>query len=230
MSQWKVQDVMTSEVASVPAHATFREIVDILADRHVSAVPVVDSERHVLGVVSEADLLHKMEFAGEWIGWRLFEGGRHRKARAKAVGDDAKGLMTVPATTVSAGTSLVEAARLMEAEQVKRLPVVDEDGRLIGIVSRADLIKVFLQPDGKIRDEVIERVFRRLLRIDPATVTVDVHDGLVTLDGTLESTSMVETAVHVTRAVDGVVDVVNRLTYERDDTADRNAYRFFATP
>lgn len=230
MGRWRVKDVMTTEVASVTEDATFREIVDILAERRVTAVPVVDAERRVVGVVSEADLLHKMEFTGESMAARLFEGRRHRSARAKAAGDDARGLMTMPVTTVSERSSVVEAARLMDAERVKRLPVVDDDGRLIGIVSRGDLLKVFLQPDGQIRDEVIDRVFRRVLSVQPSTVTVEVHDGLVTLKGEMESRSLVETAVHLTRAVDGVVDVVDRLTYRHDDTVDRDAYRFAATP
>lgn len=230
MSRFKVKDVMTTDVASVGDGAGFREIAEILAERQISAVPVVDASRRVVGVVSEADLLHKLEFAGESIAARLFEGRRHRRARTKAAGDDARGLMTTPALTVKVRTSLVEAARLMEAEGVKRLPVVDDDGHLIGIVSRADLLKVFVQPDQKIRDEVLEQVFGRALWIEPSKITVEVHDGLVTLDGELETKSQVTAAVHLTRAVDGVVDVVDRLTYRYDDTAERNAYRFAATP
>ncbi|HEX5995954.1 MAG TPA: CBS domain-containing protein [Jiangellales bacterium] len=230
MSRFKVKDVMTTDVASVGDGAGFREIAEILAERQISAVPVVDASRRVVGVVSEADLLHKLEFAGESIAARLFEGRRHRRARTKAAGDDAKGLMTTPALTVKVRTSLVEAARLMEAEGVKRLPVVDDEGHLIGIVSRADLLKVFVQPDQKIRDEVLEQVFGRALWLEPSKITVEVHDGLVTLDGELETKSQVTAAVHLTRAVDGVVDVVDRLTYRYDDTAERNAYRFAATP
>jgi hypothetical protein len=88
MSRWKIEDVMTTDVASVSVDTSFREIVDVLAERHISAVPVVDAARRVVGVVSEADLLHKMEFAGESMAARLFEGQRHRRARTKAAGID----------------------------------------------------------------------------------------------------------------------------------------------
>jgi CBS domain-containing protein len=217
MSRWKVADVMTTDVASVRESAPYREIVDVLATRGVSAVPVVDASNRVVGVVSEADLLHKVEFKGEPIAASLFERRRRRMARDKAGGESAGELMSTPAVTVPGRTPVVEAARLMEAERVKRLPVVDDLGRLVGIVSRRDLLSVFLQPDAATRDEIIDQVLKRVLWVDPHDVSVEVHDGVVILAGELERRSLVPIAVRLTREVDGVVDVVDHLTYRNDD-------------
>jgi CBS domain-containing protein len=220
MSRWKVQDVMTTDVVSVHEEAGFKEIADLLITRGVSAVPVVNDLNYVVGVVSEADLLHKVEFSGEPVAARLFERRRQRTARSKAGGDDAAGIMTAPAVTTSADKKVVDAARLMEARQVKRLPVVDDEGRLVGIVSRRDLLKAFQQPDAAIRDEVVEQVLRRVLWVEPTEVHVQVQDGVVTLTGEMERKSTIDVAVALTRSVDGVVDVVDELTYHYDDTPE----------
>jgi CBS-domain-containing membrane protein len=226
MSRWKVQDVMTTDVVSVHEDTGFKEIAELLISRGVSAVPVVNDLDYVVGVVSEADLLHKVEFSGEPAAARLFERRRQRTARSKAGGDHAGGIMTAPAVTTSADKKVVDAARVMEARQVKRLPVVDGEGRLIGIVSRRDLLKAFQQPDAAIRDEVVEQVLRRALWVEPSQVHVQVHDGVVTLGGQLDRRSTIDVAVALTRAVDGVVDVVDGLTYRYDDTPDvkRSSY------
>jgi CBS domain-containing protein len=221
MSRWRVTDVMTADVVSVHEDAGFKEIADILIGRGVSAVPVVSRHQNfVLGVVSEADLLHKVEFSGESLAARLFERRRHRTVREKASGDDARSIMTTPPVTTSPDTTVVDAARVMEARQVKRLPVVDDEGHLLGIVSRRDLLTAFLQPDAAIRDEVTEQVLRKVLWVEPSEVNVKVDDGVVTLTGALDRKSMVGVAIALTRAVDGVVDVVDELTYRYDDTAD----------
>jgi CBS domain-containing protein len=212
---------MTTDVVSVHEDAGFKEIADILIGRGVSALPVVSRHQNfVLGVVSEADLLHKVEFSGESLAGRLFERRRRRAVREKASGDDARAIMTSPAVTTSPDAKIVDAARVMESRQVKRLPVVDADGHLVGIVSRRDLLKAFLQPDAAIRDEVTEQVLRKVLWVDPTEVNVTVHDGIVTLTGAVDRKSMVDVAVALTRAVDGVVDVVDELQYRYDDTAD----------
>jgi len=230
MSRWRIKDVMTSDVIAVRADMPFKEIVDILADRGISAVPVVDDEDRVIGVVSEADLLHKTEFAGESVASRLLESRRHRTAREKAAGDVAGEVMTAPAVTVTADMSVIEAARMMEEKEIKRLPVVDVQGRVVGIVSRRDLLKVFLQPDPEIRAEVLEQVFRRGMWIDERPLSVEVAEGVVTLGGELDAKSLIPIAVRLTRAVDGVVDVVDQLTYRYDDTADRRASRYMSPP
>jgi CBS domain-containing protein len=230
MSRWKVKDVMTTDVVSVRESTGFKELVDVLSGRTVSALPVVDANNRVVGVVSEADLLHKVEFSRESIAAQLFESRRHRVAREKAGGDDAWALMTKPVVTTTPETAVVEAARLMEAKRVKRLPVVDDQSRLVGIVSRRDLLKAFLQPDEAICTTVREDVFRRAMWMDPGEVNVEVRDGVVTLSGELDRKSTVSVAVGMTRGVDGVVDVIDRLTFRHDDTADIRASRRMSPP
>jgi CBS-domain-containing membrane protein len=143
----RIRDVMTHEVVTVDEHTPFKEITQLLTDCRIGAVPVLDSEARVVGVVSEADLLLKEEYPqGPPTGW-LLEGHRRRATRAKATGATAVELMTAPAITIRPDASLAEAARLLHRHQIKRLPVLDPAGPLVGIVSRADLLKVFLCSD-----------------------------------------------------------------------------------
>jgi CBS domain-containing protein len=127
--------------------------------------------------------------------------------------------MTAPAITVQPGVSLVTAAKRMEEKHIKRLPVLNETGRLVGIVSRRDLLKMYLRPDREVRDEVVEGVLRTLLWIDPLTVEVEVVDGVVTLTGEVDRKSTAQIAAHVTKRVPGVVLVVENLSWTYDDTA-----------
>jgi CBS domain-containing protein len=217
MTRRMVGDVMTTHVVSVREDATFREIVDLLENRGISAVPVVDWANLVVGVVSEADLLPKMEYAGDGIRRRLFEGQRIREAREKAAGDLAQDLMTKPAVTVLPETPVVNAAKLMVAVGVKRLPVVNLAGRLVGIVSRHDLLKVFLRTDVAITDDV-RRELERVPGVDAAALTVETTEGIVTLGGKVERRSLVAIVVRLAERVEGVVDVVNRLSFKIDDT------------
>lgn len=223
MRPWRVRDVMTVDVVSVPEESSYRGIVDVLAKHQVSAVPVVDSGDRVVGVVSEADLLHKVEFVGGAAEWHLFEGRRRRAARAKATGDLARELMNSPAVTVSPETTITEAARTMSEEHVKRLPVVDALGRLVGIVSRSDLLRVHLRPDGDIESEVAQEVLRKVLWLEPGQVHVAVRDGVVTLTGDVDRLTDAQLAVHLSQAIAGVVDVVDELTYRYDDTQPTEA-------
>jgi CBS-domain-containing membrane protein len=218
MRKWRVQDVMSGDVATVRADTPYRRIVDLLASRHVSAVPVVDDERRVLGVVSEGDLLHKVELIGEPHEWRVFEGNRRRTARVKADGLVAADLMTGPAVTIMARASVVAAARRMSAERVKRLPVVDDLGRLVGIVSRGDLLRTHLRPDADIRHDVVDEVLRRVLAVEDGTVEVTVNDGVVRLVGRLDRATSVEIAGRLAAQVSGVVEVRNDLDYDFDDS------------
>jgi CBS domain-containing protein len=217
MRTWRVNDVMTSDVVTVTVDTPYRDIVDTLTERRVSAVPVVDGDRHVVGVVSEADLLHKIEFVGEGPERRIFAGRRRREARAKAHGTLARDLMSAPAITIVPRATLTTAAKLMDDEQVKRLPVTDELGRLVGIVSRGDLLRVYLRPDAAVEHDVVEEVLRRALWVEAGAVKVRVHDGVVTLSGRTDRRSTAQLAVKLTQAVPGVVDVVDRLGFEFDD-------------
>ena len=213
-----VRDVMSTDVAAVRDDTPFRRIVEVLAQRRVTAVPVIDAAGGVLGVVSEADLMHKVEFVGAGHERHLFEGRRRRIARTKATGETAAQLMSAPAITVRPDASLAEAARLMDGARVKRLPVVDEAGRVVGVVSRGDLVRVYLRPDHEIRAAVIDNVLRETMWIDPGRVEVGVSGGVVTLTGGLDSRSTAQIVVRLTAAVPGVVGVVDRLGYRYDDT------------
>jgi CBS domain-containing protein len=200
-----VSDVMTQAVAAVGLGAAFKDIVRTMQDRKVSAVPVVDGGNRVVGVVSEADLLPKEEF-------RDSDPDRHTQLRrlsdlAKAGSVTAGELMTSPALTVEADVTLAQAAREMARARVKRLPVVDGTGRLEGIVSRADLLKVFLRDDEDIAEEVRREVVSYLFPAPASTVLVEVRNGVVTLGGRVRDTSLVPVAARLVRAVEGVVDV-----------------------
>jgi CBS domain-containing protein len=212
---------MTRRVATVQVGTPFKDIARLLADRRVSAVPVLDGAGELVGIVSEADLLPKEQYQEDTTpARRRFGSRRERVLRAKALGDFAADVMTAPAITIGPDATVVEAARLMIERAVKRLPVVDSDGCLVGIVSRADLLWVFLRPDEEIAEEIRQEVFMRVLLQDP-TFTVAVTDGIVTLSGKLDRRSSVEIADRLVRAVDGVVDVVNGLTYQVDDSERR---------
>jgi CBS domain-containing protein len=224
----KVRDVMTNPVVAVRERATYKKIVDALAEYGVSAVPVLDDDDRVVGVVSEADLMPKMEFAGDDPGARLLERFRRRSARAKAAGDTAGELMSHPAITARPEASIVEVARLMEAERVKRLPVVGDSGRLAGIVTRRDLLRVYLRPDAVIRDDVLAEVLGKALGIGPPDVSVEVADGVVTLAGSVDRRETGQLAVRLTRTVPGVVDVADRMTYRSDPVELRSSHLFEA--
>jgi CBS-domain-containing membrane protein len=224
MKRWTVGDVMTRRVVTVGEQATYREVVEQLAEHAVSAVPVVTEDGRVVGIVSEADLLHKMEFAGLEPHLHLLERKRRRAARAKASADTASDLMTGPAVVIGVGESLTTAAKLMDAERVKRLPVVDERGHLVGILSRRDLLRTYLREDGAIRHEVTEDVLLRSLWIEPDTVTVEVERGVVTLAGTVDRRSTVPLVARMVEAVAGVVEVRNHLSYHYDDAPDLNRH------
>jgi CBS domain-containing protein len=200
----------------VPPDAAYRDVVDLLTDRGISAAPVVDAAGQVLGVVSEADLLHKVEAVGERERRRIIRASRRaeEKAHAATAGD----LMTAPAVTVGPDATVTAAARRLESERVKRMPVVDDAGRLLGIVSRRDLLRMHTRPDRDIRADVVEQVLRHTLWVDPAAVTVDVDRGSVTLAGRLDNRSLAGLAVELAAEVPGVVSVVDNLTWAFDDS------------
>jgi len=212
-----VSDVMTRTVVVVNVSAPFKDVVRRMHEYRVSAVPVVDDDGRLTGIVSEADLILKEDPELE-DGAHLFEGRHRRHDREKAAGLVARELMTAPVVTVTPDASLGEAARLMHRRGVKRLPVVDDGGKILGILSRADLLKVFLREDVDIEHEVREDVVRRTLWIDPDTVTVSVHDGVVRLEGQLERRSLIPVLVRLVTAVEGIVGIEDHLSYVVDDT------------
>jgi CBS-domain-containing membrane protein len=213
----KVRDVMTSEVVAVRKDATFKEMAARLRQYRVSAFPVIDENRRVIGVVSEADLLAKEALAGEHGIPAAVTGILHHKQHRKAEGLTAGDLMTHPAVTVRAGDPVGHAARLMYTLQVKRLPVVDAGGYLAGIVSRADLLAVFDRTDQEIHAEIVNDVILREFLIDPAVFTVSVADGVVTIKGSPQTADLGHNLVTKLRHVQGVVAVRDELAYPPPD-------------
>ncbi|MBX9421600.1 CBS domain-containing protein [Streptomyces lateritius] len=205
-----VADVMTRKVVAVLPCAEFKEIVAAMKRWRVTAVPVVEGEGRVVGVVSEADLLLKEEFHDHRLG--LVEQMRRLDATAKAGSRRAEDLMTSPAVTVAPEASLPQAARLMASHHVKRLPVVGMNGTIQGIVSRSDLLKVFLRPDEDLAAEVRRDVVEHLFPLSQSQVDVRVDAGVVTLSGEGRDTALIPLAARLARAVEGVVDVRCELT------------------
>ncbi|GGY76395.1 CBS domain-containing protein [Streptomyces omiyaensis] len=205
-----VADVMTKKVVAVRPDASFKEIVTAMERWKVTALPVLEGEGRVVGVVSEADLLLKEEFHDHRLG--MVEQLRRRDATAKAGSDRAVELMTTPAVTVRPEASLPRAARLMATRRVKRLPVVDADGMIQGVVSRSDLLKVFLRSDEELADEVRRDVVARLFPLSRDRIEVRVDAGVVTLTGDVRDSTLIPLAERLTRAVEGVVDVRCALT------------------
>ncbi|MFI7413428.1 CBS domain-containing protein [Streptomyces sp. NPDC049627] len=211
-----VAELMTRDVVRARRDTPFKDIVRLLSENDVTAVPVVDEQDHPLGVVSEADLLRKSADQADPSGRAPVP---HLEAweRAKATGSRAEELMSAPAVCARPEWSVVEAARLMEKHHVKRLPVVDEADRLLGIVSRSDLLRIFLRRDDAIRDEITEDVLRRTMGLRPWEVTVEVRDGRVDLGGSVEFSSLVPVIERLCRSVDGVVSVDGHIAYGTDD-------------
>jgi CBS-domain-containing membrane protein len=207
-----VSDVMTQTVVAVGRDALFKEIVRTMEQWKVSAMPVLEGEGRVVGVVSEADLLPKEEFRDEEPS--LSQQRERLSDAAKAGATRAAELMSTPAVTVRADATLAQAARIMAVRHVKRLPVVDDIGMLQGIVSRADLLKVFLRPDEDIEEEVRRTVVSYLFPGFSHAIHVSVREGVVTLRGHIHDTSLISVAVRLVHAIEGVVDVEPRLTSE----------------
>ena len=204
-----VKDVMTTQVVTVRRDATFKEMATALRRYRVSALPVVDDTGRVIGVVSEADLLAKAALAHPGLVAELV----HHKDVRKAEGLTADDLMSRKAVTVSPGDSVEQAARLMHFLRIKRLPVVDSGGRLVGIVSRSDLLAVFDRPDEDIRKDIVDTMLLHEFLIDPRTFTVTVESGVVTMEGCPETAALGRVLVRKARHVPGVVTVRDRLTY-----------------
>ena len=205
----RVRDIMTTSVVTVDRITPYKEIVRLLVEHEISGMPVLSMGRKVTGVVSEADLLAARDTnPATRSGWRRWTFGRevHR-------GRTADLLMTSPAVTIHPDATVAAAARLMNSHHIRRLPVVDADGKLAGIVSRRDLLSVFLRSDADIAAEVGE-VLTEVLPGGPTGIEVAVHNGVVTLTGQPELISdedLIPAAVRLSGEVDGVVDVVNKV-------------------
>ena len=210
-----VRDVMTTNVVAVKPDATFKAVVRALEDRGVDAAPVVDTSGALLGVVSESDLTCHDEQPGRWT--EVLLGGKDQRShRRKARARTAEALMTAPAVSVSSGTSVCEAVRLMGVEKVGRLMVVD-NGRLVGILTRSDVLRCYLRDDAELQRDV-EAAVSRAVGDCPARLDVEVTDGVATVAGWVERTSAALAALSAAGQVAGVVDVEDELLSDIDDT------------
>lgn len=202
----RVAELMTSEVVTVRAETPLREAAALLAEKRISGLPVVDAGGRVVGVLSEGDIVAKAGGAtrgNRLLGWLLEpDVDLADKIRARTVGE----AMSAPALTIEADRRVHEAARLMAAEGINRLPVVD-DGALVGIVTRADVVRAFSRSDAEIASEINDEILRRTLWLEPGSVTVTVTDGAVTLEGEVESDADAELLPVFVSRVPGVVSV-----------------------
>ena len=210
---------MTGQVHVARPLTPFKRLVQLIEENKISAVPIVDEQGVPIGIVSESDLLlkerrHELESEPS-----LLHPKRRREQRAKAGGVVAHEIMTTPPITIRSDTTLPKAARLMQERNVRRLVVVDERGKIVGIVSRSDLLQVFLRTDGELRDEVLSTIIPSLLMPAPETIQVSVHWNVVTLSGEVDRKSDAEILTRMTRDLDGVVEVVDRLSYRWDDSS-----------
>ncbi|MFD0268214.1 HPP family protein [Streptomyces sp. NPDC127106] len=196
-----VNDVMTHAVVSVDREATVHDIVGTMRRWGFSALPVLSAEGRVAGVVSEADLLAKAATD------LLSKAEGAEESHTVTAGQ----LMTAPPATVPKDATIAGAARLMARGPFKRLPVVDDDGGLVGVVSRGDLLKIYLRPDGDIAEELRELLTAQLIPAGPAVVHVHVDHGVVQLEGEVPNPTLADVLVRIARAVPGVVDVTSRL-------------------
>lgn len=222
----RVRDVMTTSVVTVDRITPYKEMARLLTEHRISGVPVLSMGRHVAGVVTEADLLavedkparrrrSRVAAATGLRAWR--RGGIH--TMDLLAGD----LMTAPAITIHPDATIPAAARVMNSHHVRRLPVVDSEGKLIGIVSRRDLLSVFLRPDRDIADDA-RAVLDEILLAEPGDASVSVRNGVITLTGTLkpaegQHADLVPVAIRLLWDIDGAVDVLNHLGERKPEPA-----------
>lgn len=215
-----VRDVMTRSVVSVPPWTPLKDVAALLVEHGISGVPVVDRGGQVLGVVSEGDLLVKEQGRGaihhRRFAWLLGDDRTTRAQEAKLAATSAADAMTTPAITVDVGRSTTAAAELMIARGVNRLPVV-EDGRLVGIVSRADLVRAFVRTDEQLAEIIRDEVLLRILWLDPGHYEVEVADGVARISGRADRRSTAEMITRAIEAVPGIVGVESEVTWALDD-------------
>lgn len=224
----KVSEVMTTDLVTVTPETALRDAAQLMLERGVSGLPVVDADGLLVGIVTEADFVDE-EAAHAWAYRRslldpLFGRGTSALTSAQVVAD----VMSRNVATVRPDLSLAAAARLMATRRVKRLPVMDDDGHLVGIVSRADVMKAFVREDHEIAADVNRLLDGRTLPIDPATVNVTVDDGAVTLAGEVDSRIDARVLIDFVEHLDGVITVHNRLSWLVDDRRAAGGWAAFA--
>jgi CBS domain-containing protein len=219
----KVRDLMSADVVTVGADVSLKEVARILTERRISGLPVLDAQGDVIGVVSEADILFKTkgsdERSGGFLGWLLLE---HVEAEAKLTARTAGDAMTAPPITIGPERDASEGAARMTSLGVNRLPVVDEDGTLLGILTRADLVRAFTRPDRELVREVREDVLLGMFAMAPESFSVTVANGDVTISGHVETSADAEAIPRAVERIPGVVSVTARLSW--DDVVRRKPW------
>lgn len=222
----RVRDLMTTDVISVPTGASLKQVGELLAENGISGVPVVDEQKRVLGVVTEADILRKQSSPASRrrgvFAWLL---AREPESEAKALARTAGEAMTAPAIVIESDAPAHEAASTMTERRINRLPVV-EGGTLAGIVTRADLVRAFARTDEQIREEIERDVLHDTLLVPAGRVSVTVSRGEVTLAGRVQLKHDAEMLPRLVQRVPGVVAVTSEVTWDHDeDEAYRRATR-----
>ena len=210
-----VSEVMTRDVITASPETTFKEVVRMLEENRVSGLPVVDRSGLLVGVISEADLLNKAEKREPDA--YVLESRRHRLDRSRASALDAAAAMSRDVVTVRPDAPIALAAREMHARGYKRLPVVDAEGHLVGIVSRGDVLKVFLRSDGDLADEVRRILDHAEREFGASGLEASVTGGVVDLLGALKSKNQVDATVRAVAGVDGVIGIYSRITYDSEN-------------
>ncbi len=217
----RVSELMTEKVLTIGPEAPIKDVAKILVTNGISGLPVCDIEGHVLGVISEGDILYKEHDPAEGhlggpLGW-IVDGTLNSAGVKKAKALTARKAMTAPALTIAPWESAAEAARIMCQSHVNRLPVV-RDGLVVGIVTRADLVRAFTRTDAEIERELREDVLERMMWIDAGKVEVGVQGGRAALSGRLHTRSDVELLDKLVARVPGVVAVDSTVAWNVDDT------------
>lgn len=219
----KVRDLMTTDPLTVAPSTLLKEAARTMVRNKVSGLPVLQ-DGELVGIVTEGDFLRQEANRDQPYRFSLLDALFGEMPADPPVVETVSEVMTENVVTITAGASIGEAARVMANKKVKRLPVVDDEGALIGIISRADVVNAFTKPDEVIEDEVREDIVRRLLFLDPAEVRVSVEDGVVTLEGEMENRTEAHLLEELTRRVEGVVRVDSRLTFLVDDQKPERHY------
>ena len=219
----KVSDLMSTDVVTTTRAAPLKDVARTLVEHKISGMPVCDDAGAVVGVVSEGDILFKesgrVEARHGFLGWLLDSPSESEleKTRARTAGE----AMTSPPITAVPFESAAAAARRMTEAGVNRLPVVSMDGRLVGILTRADLIRAFVRPDHVIAAEACDDVLRRVLWLAPGAIQVDVRDGEVDLAGELDTEAEAEVLEKLVAKIPGVVAVRSAVTVRAENAAAR---------
>lgn len=213
-----VRSVMTDNVISIRPDTAFKTMVELLTKHRISAVPVIDDAGRPVGVVSEADLMSKEEFEGGTDPVPLLAGRDRRRRWHQSTGRKAADLMSRKVVTVGIDETVAAAARKLAVSGVRRLFVTDGTGRLVGVLSRRDVLALYLRSDEQLADEIRGNVLEGAMWIQEG-VEVGVQEGVVTLTGTLPRRSEADIVARLTQAQPGVVGVVDHLNYEFDDVA-----------